>query len=92
MQKSFKHGIYDNEEAGVEVLGGLDIPTGMRRKSSRILFGQNEWRITSDEEGLDEVDSVGVEVIRVAADLLPPRCPKKRGWSAGQMKGASWKN
>ena len=28
--------------------------------------------ITSGEEGLDEVGGVGVEIIRVAADSLPP--------------------
>ena len=35
------------------------------------LFGYEGWEITSDEEGLGEVDGIDVEVI-LAADLLPP--------------------
>ena len=35
------------------------------------------WEITSDEKGLHEVDSIGMEVIRVAADFLNPDAQKE---------------
>ena len=40
------------------------------RKDMGNLFVYEGWRITFGEEGLGEFDDVGVEVIRVAADLL----------------------
>jgi hypothetical protein len=35
-------------------------------------FGYEGWGITSSEEGLGKVGGVGVEVIRVIVDSLPP--------------------
>ena len=43
----------------------------MRMEGKGNLFSYEESGITSDEEGLGEFGSVGVEVIRVAADSLP---------------------
>ena len=43
----------------------------MRMEGTGNLFGEEGWRITFDEKGLDEVDGVGMEVIRVAVDSLP---------------------
>ena len=34
-------------------------------------LGDQEWGMTSGEEGLDEVDSADVEIIKVAAYSLP---------------------
>ena len=56
------------------------------------MFGDEGRGITSVEEGLGEVSGVGVEVIWVAADTLPPRWPESREWSVWWMRGGSWKN
>ena len=47
------------------------------------LFGYKEWGITSGEERLGEVGSLGVEVIRVAADLLLPECHREGNEAVG---------
>jgi len=48
---------------------GLD---GIREKGTGNLVGDEGRGITSVEEGLVEVSGVGVKVIRVTADVLPP--------------------
>ena len=51
--------------AGAGIMGGLG-------GSDSMVFGYEGWGINSGEEGLDEVGSVGIEVMRVAADSPTP--------------------
>ena len=53
--------------AGVVVMDGLRGLDGMRN-----LLGDERRGISSVEEGMGEASGVGVEVIRVTADALPP--------------------
>ena len=54
----------------------------MRMEGTGNLFGEEGWRITFDEKGLDEVDGVGMEIIRVPADLPPLDDQREgRGWN-----------
>ena len=61
-----------DEGAGVGVMGGLRGLDGLREEVTGNLLGDEGRGITSVEEGLGEVRGVGVEVIWVTADTLPP--------------------
>ena len=71
--------IWGNKGTGVVVMGGVD---GKRMEGTGKLSGYEQSGITSGEEELDEVDGVGMEIIRVPADL-PPLDDKRegRGWN-----------
>ena len=56
----------------VGVMGVLRRLDNMREEGMGNLLGDEGREITSVEEGLGEVSGVGVEVIWVAADTLPP--------------------
>ena len=60
-----------NERAGVGVMGELRGLDGMREEATENLLGNEGKGITSVEEGLGEVNGVGVEVIWVTADSCP---------------------
>ena len=53
-------------------------PDGMRMEDTGNLFGYEGWGINSDEGGLGEVGSVGVEVTTVAANSPPSDGQKER--------------
>ena len=53
-------------------MGGLRGLDDLREEGTGNLLGDEGRGITSVEEGLSEVSGVGVEVIRVTADALPP--------------------
>jgi len=61
-----------DEGAEIGVMGGLRRLDGLRVEGTGNLLGDVGRGITSFEEGLGEVSGVGVEVIWVAADTLPP--------------------
>ena len=82
-----------DKEAGVEVMGGLERPNGMRKKSKE--HGKSVWLrgITSGEERLDEVGGVGVEVIWLATDSLSLDAKEKgvehlvnEGWQVEKLR------
>ena len=50
-------------------MGGLRISSTMGLKGTGNLLGDKGRGITSGKEGLGEVGGVGVEVIRMAADM-----------------------
>ena len=61
-----------NKGALVRVMGGLGWPDGMSMESMGNFFGYEGWRIASGDEGLDNISSLDVEIIRVTTDSLPP--------------------
>ena len=61
-----------DEGAGFGVMGGLRGLDGMREEWTGNLHGDMGKGITSVVEGLGEVSGVGVEVICLTADALPP--------------------
>jgi hypothetical protein len=69
-------------------VGGLREPDGIRMEGTGNLFDYDGWGITYGKEGLGEVDSVGLEFIRLAADLPPPDGQRKRDGALG----GSWRN
>ena len=65
---SFKFGetkiVCGNKGAGVGAMGWLGLPGDMELKGMGNLFGDKGWEITSCEERLGEIGSLGVEFIR----------------------------
>ena len=60
-----------DEGARVGVRGGLRGLDGMREEGTGNLLDNEGRGITSSEEGLGEVNGVGIEVIQVTADAPP---------------------